>query len=763
MARGFSAQPISRDRARAREAPSTVIPRPHLPTWSRGVRRRVVAAVASATLLASMGVAPAVHAATPFVIGDVMGAVGSGSVKQFDPNGTLKNTLVGTPSTYTAGMAFDSAGNLYVTDFNAGNVDKYDTNGTFLGAFISGLGSNNPESLAFDSAGNLYVGQADGTRDVLKFSSSGAPLGSFDVATELRGSDWVDLAADQCTLFYTSEGVLIKRFNVCTSVQLADFATLPSGEAYALRIRPNGEVIVAATSVAYRLDPLGNLLQTYTVPGAALLFGMNLDPDGTSFWTGDLSNGYINRINIATGAILKTFNSSPITALGGLAVVGEIRAATGSITLTPPTATNPAGTSHQVTATVTSAGNPVAAKLVSFSVTAGPNIGQVSDPGECSVNSNCTTDSNGQVSWTYTSNGTAGTDTIRACFDDAGITKCATASKEWTAATDQAIAATGVPIAATEGIPFSGPVATFTDPDTSAVATDYTATINWGDGTPIAVGTVGGSSGSFTVSGSHVYAEEGTHTVRVVITDVDTSTNTATTTSTATVADAALTSSCAMPQFTAQAYAGLTATFSDASSTGTLSDFTATINWGDASSSPGTILGGPGLTPYTVSGSHVYTSTGPFTVTTTITDVGGSTTTATCTNVVVFAFAPGGGSFAIGDTQSAVGKSVLFWGAQWARNNPVTSGTTVSAFKGFALNPTVPTCRASWSTDPGNSTPPPAGPLPAYMGVIVTSRYSKSGSTISGDIVHIVVVRTDPGYDSNPGHAGTGTVVGQVC
>jgi hypothetical protein len=47
--------------------------------------------------------------------------------------------------------------------------------------------------------------------------------------------------------------------------------------------------------------------------------------------------------------------------------------------------------------------------------------------------------------------------------------------------------------------------------------------------------------------------------------------------------------------------------------------------------------------------------------------------------------------------------------------------------------------------------------------VIVTSSYSKSGSTISGDTVHIVVVKTDAGYQPNPGHPGTGTVVQQAC
>jgi hypothetical protein len=49
------------------------------------------------------------------------------------------------------------------------------------------------------------------------------------------------------------------------------------------------------------------------------------------------------------------------------------------------------------------------------------------------------------------------------------------------------------------------------------------------------------------------------------------------------------------------------------------------------------------------------------------------------------------------------------------------------------------------------------------MGVIVTSRATKTGPRISGNTVHIVVVKVDPGYQPNPGHAGTGTVVIQVC
>ncbi len=49
------------------------------------------------------------------------------------------------------------------------------------------------------------------------------------------------------------------------------------------------------------------------------------------------------------------------------------------------------------------------------------------------------------------------------------------------------------------------------------------------------------------------------------------------------------------------------------------------------------------------------------------------------------------------------------------------------------------------------------------MAVIASSSISKSGPTISGDIPHIVVVTTNPGYAPNPGHPGTGSVVAIVC
>jgi hypothetical protein len=49
------------------------------------------------------------------------------------------------------------------------------------------------------------------------------------------------------------------------------------------------------------------------------------------------------------------------------------------------------------------------------------------------------------------------------------------------------------------------------------------------------------------------------------------------------------------------------------------------------------------------------------------------------------------------------------------------------------------------------------------VAVIVASSISNDGPRLSGDSVKVVVVETDAGYAADPGHAGTGTVVAQLC
>jgi len=125
----------------------------------------------------------------------------------------------------------------------------------------------------------------------------------------------------------------------------------------------------------------------------------------------------------------------------------------------------------------------------------------------------------------------------------------------------------------------------------------------------------------------------------------------------------------------------------------------------------------------------------------------------------------GAGAFVIGDNSAGsptIGKAVYFWGSQWSNSNSLSGGPAPSAMKGFADTPVSITCGSTWTTHPGNSSSPP-GSIPNQIAVIVSNNISKSGSTISGTIVHIVIVQVNPGYGPDPGHVGTGTIVGKVC
>ena len=293
-------------------------------SWRRVSVLLVVAIALALAVLAAGRWAAADH--LPYGEGDIFAAVGAGQIKHFDPAGNLIEVLDTTSgSTEQAGMCFDAADNLYSTNFTANNMSKFDNQGGLLIHPWGGPFNAQPESCVVDAAGNIYVGQPDGTSDILKFDSDGNLLASYDVAVGPRGSDWIDLAADQCTMFYTSEGSVVGRYDVCADAQLADFATGLSSPCFALRIRRNGEVLVTCSTQTVRLNPDGSVNMTYPISGE-FLFAMNLDPDGAHFWTGGISSGNVYKVNIATGAGTgaPVFNAGILgPSLAGLAIFGE--------------------------------------------------------------------------------------------------------------------------------------------------------------------------------------------------------------------------------------------------------------------------------------------------------------------------------------------------------------------------------------------------------------------------------------------------------
>jgi len=162
-----------------------------------------------------------------------------------------------------------------------------------------------------------------------------------------------------------------------------------------------------------------------------------------------------------------------------------------------------------------------------------------------------------------------------------------------------------------EGGSISLDPATFTDPGTADI---HTATIDWGDGSPLEAGAVTQSSGSGSVAGSHSYGGEGIFTVTVSVTDDDGGVGTDT--FTVNVSDAGGPSVDAGPDVIIDEGDTVNlppSTFVPAVGTDT---HTASINWGDGTVEPGTVDDAAD----TVSGSHTYPQDGSFSAGVTVTN-----------------------------------------------------------------------------------------------------------------------------------------------
>jgi hypothetical protein len=170
----------------------------------------------------------------------------------------------------------------------------------------------------------------------------------------------------------------------------------------------------------------------------------------------------------------------------------------------------------------------------------------------------------------------------------------------------------------TEGSQFSGLIAN------ARCAVSGTPTIHWGDGSSSSA-TIPPAGQSGGMNGTHTYAEEDTYSGSISYADDCGSYNVP---FTLVVRDATLTSS-AQPiaAVVGTPFSGRVATFSDADPGGTVADYSAMIDWGDGTSSPGTVTSN-GNQGFAVTGTHTYASAGSDAVTVSIADLGGSATTA---------------------------------------------------------------------------------------------------------------------------------------
>ena len=195
--------------------------------------------------------------------------------------------------------------------------------------------------------------------------------------------------------------------------------------------------------------------------------------------------------------------------------------------------------------------------------------------------------------------------------------------------------------AVSEGVALNAAIATVKDQDESDDPSEYRVTIDWGDGSTSAGRGTKTGPGTFSVLGSHTYAEEGGRTVSVKVDDAGGSTVTAT--QAITVADAPLAVGAPLTiggtEGTALKRGTVVATFQDANPATTADDLSATVNWGDKTTSRGPLVGTGGI--WRVVGSHAYREEGTYRTIVVATDRGGSMMTVEGKAVIRDAPAPG--------------------------------------------------------------------------------------------------------------------------
>jgi PhoPQ-activated pathogenicity-related protein len=192
----------------------------------------------------------------------------------------------------------------------------------------------------------------------------------------------------------------------------------------------------------------------------------------------------------------------------------------------------------------------------------------------------------------------------------------------------------GQALTATEGISTGAVIPVVVSAaNPTAVATDFTGTIDWGDGTPASPATfVDNGNGTFQVVGTHTFAEEGVYAVTAQVTDLDGNQTSAV--GSFTVGDAPLVLTPLKVALSARGTAlnVLVATFQDLGGVDPATTYGAQISWGDNTPpTAGTVTLANGT--YRLTGSHIYTVLGNFPVTVTVTDDGGSTQQANTTTI----------------------------------------------------------------------------------------------------------------------------------
>lgn len=313
-------------------------------------------------------------------VGDVFAGTGNGSYQVWhsanpsarNPSYSILQTLSdgtanggGTNGGATAGCAFDLAYRLFGTNSTDGFVDRYaidngDNNHSIAQQLASASGASLTQSVVFDGGKNLFVGYAGGAAGgfgtIEHWAKDTNPasvtygqytfVSAFSVPIDNTGPGWIDLAADGHTIFYTSEGRKIYKFDSSQPVSAnnpvvwADLSTLGgnyAGTLFAIKILgpnydgSNGVLVADQNNVKLITAASGIIIsaQIFKFKQNSNLQALTLDAFNptTTLWAGDASTNNLIQFNFSTGKSIVTLNTGAGTTLGGVCADGSFSGA----------------------------------------------------------------------------------------------------------------------------------------------------------------------------------------------------------------------------------------------------------------------------------------------------------------------------------------------------------------------------------------------------------------------------------------------------
>jgi len=328
-------------------------------------------------------------------------------------------------------IAVDSLGNAYVAGGTTSNTFPT-TPGAFQTTFVGGLADAFATKLNATGSALLYSTYLGGSGYEQAFGIALDTLGNAYVTGETGSINFPTTVGAFQTAFGGNSDAFVTKLNATGSALL--YSTYLGGgsgyeQAFGIAVDTLGNAYVSGSTTstnfpttlgAFQTTFGGGLIDAFATKlnatGSALLYSTYLGGSGIDEGLGialdTLGNAYVTGLTFST-----SFPTTPgafQTAFGGVEDAFVVKladiGAPATLVLSPAAATNPVGTSHTVTATVTDAGgNPVRDIVVRFTVT-----------GSVSTSGSCTTGANGQCSFTYPGPALPGPDVITAYADTDG-------------------------------------------------------------------------------------------------------------------------------------------------------------------------------------------------------------------------------------------------------------------------------------------------------------------------------------------------------